>query len=100
MDEILENTPEDQTHDPGSTNPRASVTAAFDSVGLINGIIAGTQLTEESVENKIETIERNIGHLDIMCCKEWFCECCENNELPDIEATIAAGKKYITDNQI
>ena len=51
---------------------RNSIKAAFDSVNLINGIVAGTQMQNESTQEKKDTIELNVGHLNIMNGKTWF----------------------------
>lgn len=45
-----------------------SVSAAFDSVNLINELNAKTDKTEKD----IETIERNVDHLIVMMGFEWF----------------------------
>jgi methyl-accepting chemotaxis protein len=47
---------------------RKSVNAAFDSVNLINEINALTEKTEED----LDTLDRNIEHLNIMMAKDWF----------------------------
>ena len=45
-----------------------SVSAAFDSVNLINEINA----QEERTQYDLDTIERNVEHLRIMMGEEWF----------------------------
>ena len=48
------------------------VKAAFDSVNLINGIIAGTQMHKITVKQKVDIIERNVEHLNIMISDQMF----------------------------
>lgn len=45
-----------------------SVSAAFDSVNLINELNSKESLNE----SEIATVERNVEHLKIMMKKEWF----------------------------
>lgn len=45
-----------------------SISAAFDSVNLINSLNLLETLTEEEIDMK----ERNIKHLEVMMTKEWF----------------------------
>jgi hypothetical protein len=45
-----------------------SVSAAFDSVNLINEINAQEEITQDD----LDTIERNVEHLRIMMGEEWF----------------------------
>lgn len=45
-----------------------SVSAAFDSVNLINELNAKTDKTQDDAE----TIERNVEHLRVMMGFEWF----------------------------
>ena len=45
---------------------QASITAAFDSVNLINGIVDGSQMANESTSEKEDTVDRNVAHLEIM----------------------------------
>jgi hypothetical protein len=45
-------------------------TAMGHSVDLINGIIDGTKMVDESDEEKQDTVRRNKEHLEIMVAKE------------------------------
>lgn len=72
-----------------------SISAAFDSVGLINEIIAGTAMVEATTEDKQATVERNVGHLNIMLGKTWFSEGCTAEQLADLNAAVTAGEEYI-----
>tara|TARA_R100000152_G_C6559939_1_gene31155 strand:+ start:221 stop:481 length:261 start_codon:yes stop_codon:yes gene_type:complete len=73
---------------------QASITAAFDSVNLINGIIDGSQMANESTSDKQDTVDRNVAHLEIMKAKTWFSDGLTDQQETDIDAAIAAGKAY------
>ena len=79
---------------PTQEEVRNSIRAAFDSVNLINGIIDGTQMQNESAQEKADTIERNVGHLNIMNGKTWFTDGLTGTEADDIDAAILAGEEY------
>tara|TARA_A100001391_G_C5001028_1_gene260753 strand:- start:434 stop:694 length:261 start_codon:yes stop_codon:yes gene_type:complete len=74
---------------------QASITAAFDSVNLINGIVDGSQMTNESTSEKEDTVDRNVAHLEIMEAKTWFSDGLTNQQETDIDAAIATGKAYL-----
>jgi hypothetical protein len=61
-----------------------SVNAAFDSVNLINELNAKTDKTQED----IDTIERNVQHLQIMMGKEWFTSALTNEQTTAINSLI------------
>lgn len=65
--------------------------AALDSVSLINDIIAGTRMSEESEADKKACVERNVGHLGIMVAKDFW----QGQDMAPLNAAIAAGNKYI-----
>lgn len=73
--------------------------ASGDSVDLINKIIAGTAMTEESDEDKKDTVERNVGHLKIQVKKDYYTNDSESRSAPadkaSIEAAITAGESYL-----
>jgi hypothetical protein len=71
------------------------ITAAFDSVNLINGIIAGTQMTEATLEKKKGAVSRNVEHLELMMGKTWFAEGCTSTQTTNINTCIAAGHTYV-----
>jgi hypothetical protein len=71
------------------------ITAAFDSVNLINGIIAGTQMTEATLEKKKGAVSRNVEHLELMMGKTWFTEGCTSTQTTNINTCIAAGHTYV-----
>ena len=70
-------------------NSQQSISAAFDSVNLINNTI----LELVSNDNK-STVTRNIQHLEILLLKEWFLEALTQQQLTDINSCIANGNSY------
>jgi len=77
---------------------RSSINAAFDSVGLINGIVDGTQMENETIQEKKDAIDRNVGHLEIMAGKDWFNDGLEEGEADQITAAITAGNSFTAAN--
>jgi hypothetical protein len=83
------------------------LTAATDSVTLINGVNAGTWDVEGMEQSEInELVQRNVDHLEIVLA---YAPVDEDDDTPDVKgaadskktthvAAIATGKKYITDN--
>jgi hypothetical protein len=71
-------------------NPEKSISAAFDSVALINRLI-----TETIDDKKKANVDRNVKHLELMLTKEFFTEALTTEQKTEIEACIIAGKTYI-----
>lgn len=46
--------------------------AMGDSVDLINAVIAGETMANETDEEKKDCVKRNVEHLKIMVAKEWW----------------------------
>lgn len=63
---------------------RESVNAAFDSVNLINEINALVEKTQDD----LDTLDRNVRHLEIMMAKDWFVAELTPEEKIQIEAVI------------
>ena len=61
-----------------------SVSAAFDSVNLINEINAQEEITQDD----LDTIERNVEHLRIMMGYEWFASALTAEQTEQINAII------------
>lgn len=61
-----------------------SVSAAYDSVALINELKAKPELTEEETA----AIGRNEEHLRIMLAKEWFAEALTPEQKTELEALV------------
>ena len=51
-------------------------------------------MQNESAQEKADTIERNVGHLNIMNGKTWFTDGLTGTEADDIDAAILAGEEY------
>ena len=82
------------------------LTAATDSVNLINEINAGTYDVEGLEQTDInDTVQRNVDHLEIVLA---YAPSDEDDDTPDVVGSsedkssytdaIATGKAYITDN--
>jgi len=65
-------------------------TAMGHSVDLINAIIDGSQMADESAEDRQSTVDRNVEHLELMVAKEdWGSE-----DMTSANSAITAGKAY------
>ena len=65
-------------------------TAMGHSVDLINAIIAGDQMADESAEDRQACVDRNVQHLEIMVAKDdWGSE-----DMTATNAAISAGNGY------
>lgn len=71
-------------------NTQQSISAAFDSVNLINETI--TKPTDD--ENK-DLVKRNVEHLEIMLGKEFFSNALTTEQKSEIDNTIISGKSYL-----
>lgn len=60
------------------------VSAAFDSVNLINEL----QAKESNTEEEVSTISRNVKHLNIMMTKAWFNKALSTEQTAQINAVI------------
>ena len=67
-----------------------SIDAAFDSVNLIN-----KDIELEKTQERLNEVERNYQHLEIMLGKEWFSESLTVEQRTDIDNAIEAGKSYV-----
>ena len=65
-------------------------TAMGHSVSLINGIIAGTSMKDETDEDKQSTVERNVEHLELMVAKDYW----TTESMTASNSAITAGKAY------
>ena len=64
--------------------------ALGDSVDLINAIIAGDSMADESAEDRQDCVDRNTQHLELMVAKEdWGSE-----DMTATNAAITAGNGY------
>jgi len=87
--------------DPMNKTPEQiqnSIKAAFDSVNLINGVVAGTAMVNDAIEEKTDTVERNVTHLEIMLTQEWFTNALTVQQTTDINNCISNGNNYLAQN--
>jgi hypothetical protein len=59
-------------------------------VDLINAIVAGTRMQNESAQERQDCIKRNVEHLELMIAKGWF----DDRDLSAVNASIEAGNAY------
>jgi len=82
------------------------LTAATDSVTLINGVNAGTRNVEGMTQSEInDMVQRNVDHLEIVLA---YAPVDEDDDTPDVAGSsddktsyttaITTGNAYITDN--
>lgn len=71
-------------------NPEKSISAAFDSVAVINKLI-----TQTIDDKKKANVKRNVQHLELMLTKEFFTEALTTEQRTEIETCIDAGNAYI-----
>jgi len=72
--------PEEQTPE----QVHRSISAAFDSVNLINEL----KLQPSLIEEEQDRLNRNVEHLRIMLTKEWFSEGLTEQQTIDIDACL------------
>ena len=66
-------------------------TAMGHSVTLINEVIAGTQMADESAEDRQSCVDRNVEHLELMVAKDdWGSE-----DMTKVNAAITAGTNFV-----
>jgi hypothetical protein len=61
------------------------------SVALINEIIAGTAMADDTAEDKQDCVDRNVGHLEIMVAKDFWTD----EDMTETNDAIVAGKAYV-----
>ena len=65
-------------------------TAMGHSVELINGIIAGTSMIDETTEDKQGAVDRNVEHLELMVAKDYW----TTEDMTAVNSAITAGNSY------
>ena len=65
-------------------------TAMGHSVDLINAVIAGTAMADETAEEKQDCVDRNVAHLEIMVAKDYWTD----EDMTAVNSAITAGKGY------
>jgi hypothetical protein len=66
-------------------------TAMGHSVTLINEVIAGTQMADETDEDKKDCVKRNVEHLELMVAKDYW----TNEDMTAVNSAIQSGNTYI-----
>ena len=65
--------------------------AMGDSVDLINGIIDGSLMADDTQEDKNDCVDRNVRHLEIMVAKDFWTD----EDMTDANSAITAGQNYL-----
>ena len=65
-------------------------TAMGHSVDLINAVIAGTQMADESADEKNACVDRNVEHLELMLTRDYW----TSEDMTDVDAAIVSGNAY------
>ena len=65
-------------------------TAMGHSVELINGIIDGSKMADESAEDRQSCVDRNVEHLELMVAKDYWTD----ESMTAVNSAITAGKAY------
>ena len=65
-------------------------TATGHSVDLINAVIAGTQMADESADEKNACVDRNVEHLELMLTRDYW----TSEDMTAVDAAIVSGKAY------
>lgn len=65
-------------------------TAMGHSVDLINAIIAGDAMADDTAEDKQDCVDRNVEHLEIMVAKDYW----TNEDMTAVNSAITAGQGY------
>ena len=65
-------------------------TAMGHSVELINGIVDGSKMIDETATEKQDCVDRNVEHLELMVAKDYW----TTESMTASNAAIVAGKDY------
>ena len=65
-------------------------TAMGHSVELINGIIDGSKMADESAEDRQSAVDRNVEHLELMVAKDFWTD----EDMTAVNSAITAGKAH------
>jgi len=83
-----------------STEAQAAVTAALDSVTVINNIVANNDaVAEQTTAEKADDADRNYRHIEIMMEKTWFSGTASTAQKTTLNNAISAGKTYYDANK-
>ena len=65
-------------------------TAMGHSVELINAIIGGTEMADDTAEDKQDCVDRNVAHLELMKTKDYW----TSEDMTNVDKAITSGKGY------
>ena len=65
-------------------------TAMGHSVSLINDVISGDQMADESAEERQGCVDRNVEHLELMVAKDYW----TTEDMTAANAAVTAGNGY------
>ena len=78
------------TDTPTTEEIAQNYTAMGHSVDLINAIIAGTAMADDTAEDKQDCVDRNVAHLEIMVAKDYW----TSEDMTAVNSAITAGQGY------
>ena len=83
-----------------SAEAKSSVTAALDSVTVIDNIVANNEaVAGQTTAEKADDADRNYRHIEIMKEKDWFWNTASADEKTTLTNAISAGKAYYDANK-
>ena len=65
-------------------------TAMGHSVELINAVVGGTAMADDTAEEKQDCVDRNVAHLELMKAKDYW----TSEDMTNVDKAITAGKGY------
>ena len=65
-------------------------TAMGHSVELINAVVGGTAMADDTAEEKQDCVDRNVTHLELMKTKDYW----TSEDMTEVDKSITAGKGY------
>ena len=65
-------------------------TAMGHSVELINAVVGGTAMADDTAEDKQDCVDRNVEHLELMKTKDYW----TSEDMTNVDKAITSGKGY------
>ena len=65
-------------------------TAMGHSVELINAVVGGTAMADDTAEDKQDCVDRNVAHLELMKAKDYW----TSEDMSAVDKAITDGKAY------
>ena len=82
-----------------SAEAKASVTAALDSVTVIDNIVANNEaVAGQTTAEKADDADRNYRHIELMMDKDWFTGTATTAQKSKFNTAITEGKTYFQSN--